>query len=127
MAARPEPAEQERITERLDPQRGGAGLWFRRHQAFNGQRRSASFHWYCRRPAFHRHRWRTALHGNSRRAALHRRHRSRGYFDLGRFREPVHRLAQRFAKPIQPFSQPFSQSFFLVGQHLRRIEQRCQC
>ena len=126
MAAGPEPVEQERIAERHHSQRGGAGLWFRRCQAFNGQR------W---RSTFHRRLWRTALHWygrcasfhwNSHRAALYRRRRSGTNFDLGRFCEPIHPSGQHFAIPTESFSQPFCQSLCLVGQRLRRLEQRCR-
>ena len=138
MAARPEPVEQERIHQRLVPQRGSTGLWVRRCQAFNWQCRSATFHWNCwgaslyrhrRRPAFDRDCGRTsfqwdrghaALYGHCRRTTFHRR---RDDFDLGgRFRKPLHRLTQRFTIQVHCFSQPS----FLIRQCFRWRKQRGQ-
>ena len=123
VAAGPEPAEQERFAQRrkLGPQHGGAGLGFRRCRAFDRQRRSASFHRNCRRTTFHR---------NCRRATLHRQRRSTA-FHRHALGQPADRLlpasaaqsiAQRFATQVESFCQPS----FLVGQRVRRREQRCQ-
>ena len=95
MAAGPEPVEQERGVERLDAQRGGARLWFRRCQAFNGQRRSAFFHgngccatlhWNCRGGCAARGRIiiSQSAHGVSK-------------------REPIQSIAQRVATQVQSF------------------------
>ena len=121
MATGSESAEQERFGQRLDPECGGARLWFRRCQAFNWQRRSVSFHRHCRRPAFNRDGRGASCHRNVHRAALHRECRRRDYFYLGEFREPGHPSGQHFAAPVQTFCQSF-----LVGQRFRRLEKRCQ-
>ena len=126
MAAGPEPTEHERLAQRLDPERRGAGLWRRRDHAFNWQCRSAAFYRHRGQPAIDGYCCRPAINRDGRRAPDHRHRRSRTNLYLVTIRKPIHPISQCRANPIQSCFQSSGRPCFVVGQRLRRLEQRCQ-